>query len=157
MQEYELSFIKPGDFKDQNNNYWVDATFVGFGEPVKIVTPNPSNWEVGKKYYGEILEQTSKSGRPYYRFKRSNQAPTATQALTSNFRDDSAIKAQFAIKASVQLLQNPQAEVSATTIEHWANIFYDMVDRVKNHKPQGVVVNEVPNTVTMEDIPLEFR
>ncbi len=139
MQEYKLTSFEKSDYQDAHGNYWCSATFEGVGEPVKWVAKDPTKVQVGQEYFGEIKDMTSKAGKPYLRFYRANkpdgQAPSsgASSASTSSWqpRDDSAIRAQFAIKAAVDLLKDPSAEVAETTIEHWAIIFYKMVDRVK--------------------------
>lgn len=73
MREYELSAFEATDFQDNYGNHWCNAVFVGVGEPVKVVTPDPSKWVVGDKYFGEIETKTSKAGKQYLKFKKGKK------------------------------------------------------------------------------------
>lgn len=154
-QEYELTAFEAGDFKDAHGNTWATAVFLGEGEPVKWVVKDPTAIKVGQKYYGSITEQKSKAGKTYLRFKResvpegsgSPQTDKPSEEYWSERND--AIKAQFAIKAAVELLKNPEADIAEETIEHWAKIFFNMVERVADNKPV-----EKTDEVNLDDLPL---
>lgn len=143
-QEYKLTSFDPGKdpFMDQNGNTWCTATFEGHGEPVKWVVKDLSKITVGDNYYGEMKEVESKAGKMYWRFYRQSRPDAAPgqQSFSSKKewqpRDDSAIKAQFSIKAAVQAVGNipGDSETHAAyfdNVEFAAKQFYDMVDRVK--------------------------
>lgn len=155
-KEYELTAFDTGKdpYVDQHGNTWCTAVFLGEGEPVKWVVKDPTVVGVGKLYYGTITEETSKAGKPYLRFRReklpdappshSNDKPTEEYWSERN----DAIKAQFAIKAAVELLKNPEADIAEDTVEHWAKIFFNMVERVADNKP------ETKDEINVEDLPL---
>lgn len=101
MEEYELVQINPSDFQDPHGNTWCDVAFKGISEPVKWVVKDPRSIKEGESYYGEIKDMTSKAGKPYLRFYRS-QRPDDHSTPHSNKkewtpRDDEAIKAQWAL------------------------------------------------------------
>ncbi len=160
-KEYELTAFDVGrePYVDPHGNTWCTAVFLGEGEPVKWVVKDPTAIKVGQKYYGSIVEQTSKAGKPYLRFKRE-KPPENTYVSTDNKQSDEywserndAIKAQFAIKTAVELLKNPEADdISEELIEHWARSFFNMVERVaggsesENPKENG---SQTHNTSTI--------
>jgi hypothetical protein len=162
-QVYEVVAFKKGDFQDQNGNYWCDMALKGISEPVRIVVKDPTQFHDGMELYGHITDETSKAGKPYRRFRRDKQpdfhetaggAPKKSEWIP---RDDSAIKAQFAIKAAVaayamptlaDTLKDPAAlDVYFNNVEHFASQFYSMVDRVKDSglKATGVEGQPVPD------------
>lgn len=166
-QEYEVTAFEASDFKDKNGNWWCNAAFLGVSEPVKWVVKDPAKFKVGDKVYGELKVMTSKAGKPYLRFYR--QQPLEQQTYVSERsqtdkqtdeywaeRNDS-IKAQFAIKTAVELLRDPAADVREDTIEHWANIFFNMVERIAKPEPYKDIVapvmadKEAP--INLDDIP----
>lgn len=154
-KEYELTAFDTGKepYVDQHGNTWCTAVFLGEGEPVKWVVKDPTAVKVGDSYYGNITEEKSKAGKPYLRFRRETRPEGSTSPQTDKPNDEywternDAIKAQFAIKTAVELLKNPEADIPEETIEHWAKIFFNMVERVASNKPSEPDVN-------VEDLPL---
>lgn len=158
-KEYELTAFDTGKepYVDQHGNTWVTAVFLGEGEPVKWVVKETSALTIGNSYYGSITEEKSKAGKPYLRFRREKRPDQVSTPTKKNdwkpdeeyWSDkDSTIKAQFAIKAAVELLKNPEADIAEDTVEHWAKIFFNMVERVAANEDA-----KEPN-VNVEDLPL---
>lgn len=149
-QDYELTQFQGSDFKDQNGNTWCTAVFRGVGEPVKWVVKDITKIQVGQSYYGEIKTQQGKSGKDYLRFYRE-QRPDQNHGGNSSGgkreyqpRDDSAIRAQWAIGQAVHMF-TPLFESAAEAkmkIEDFTNVngrieaqakeLYVMVNRVKD-------------------------
>lgn len=77
-QEYVLRSFKKGDYQDAHGNYWCDAAFEGFGEPVRWVVKDPLKIKEGESYYGEIKEMTSQAGKPYMRFYKQIRTEDGT-------------------------------------------------------------------------------
>jgi hypothetical protein len=168
-QEYEIIQFKKGDFQDNHGNFWCDMALRGVSEPVKIVVKDPTKYQDGDKIYGRITQETSKAGKSYQRFRRELAPDENTPSHGSRSytpRDDAAIRAQFSIKTAVELLKNPEAEVKEDIIEHWAKVFYKMIDRVKDsEKPVAVssrvdevfpVSEEMDTKSLMESMPEDF-
>jgi hypothetical protein len=155
-KEYELTAFDTGKepYVDQHGNTWLTAVFLGEGEPVKWVVKDPTTVKVGDKYHGSITEEKSKAGKPYLRFRREARPDGPTSPSSDKPSDEywsernDAIKAQFAIKTAVELLKNPEADIAEELVEHWAKIFFNMVDRVaSNQEPKKepeVNVEELP-------------
>lgn len=137
-KEYELTAFDTGKepFVDNHGNTWCTAVFLGEGEPVKWVVKDPTQVKIGNKYYGTISEEKSKAGKTYLRFRREKLPEGSVSPQSDKPSDEywsernDAIKAQFAIKTAVELLKNPEADIQEDTIEHWARIFFNMVERV---------------------------
>ncbi len=151
-QDYKLLYFKDSDYKDSFGNTWCDASFEGISEPVKWVVKDVSKIELGKLYYGEITMETSKANKPYRRF-RTKQKPEENTGSTSSSSVGEDIRAQFAIKAAVALLRNPEADIKEDLVLHWARIFYAMVDKVKQHTGQDTVQDKVQDTPQTEAKP----
>jgi len=88
-QEYILRSFEKGDFQDAHGNYWCTAAFEGFGEPVKWVVKDPTKPQEGRSYYGEITEQTSKAGKPYWRFYKKQRQDAPQNAAGTAWKDTS--------------------------------------------------------------------
>ena len=138
-QDYKLLQFKVGDFQDQHGNTWATAAFEGVSEPVRWVVKDPSTIKEQESYYGDIKQHESKSGRPYLRFHRAKKEDRPK-------RDDSAIRAQWAIGQAVNTLTPLIAKIAGKAdetfisgidakfledVELKAKAFYAMVDRVK--------------------------
>lgn len=165
-QEYEIVAFEATDFQDNHGNYWCNIVLKGAGEPLKIVVKDPTKYEVGQKIYGNITDETSKAGKPYRRFRRESQqdAPKSAQDEAYWEERNKGIKAQFAIKAAVALLRNPEGEVEEDTILHWARIFFNMVEKVDQPEQSGYEQSkakaedlrpdaEYDEPINLEDIP----
>ena len=148
MREYELTAFDKGDFQDPNGNFWCSGALKGVSEPVKFVVKDPTKFNVGDMLYGEIIEATSKAGKPYKRFKRAKK-PEDNHSFSGGKRewqprDDMAIRAQWAIGQA--LSKFPENCYQATdedrmtllhNIEHFAKEIYAMVDNVKGSVVTG--------------------
>lgn len=147
MQDYKVLQFKKGDFQDNHGNYWCDMALEGVSEPVRIVVKDPSKYADGMELYGEVKEQTSKAGKTYLRFFRGQKEQQSFIKKEWQPRDDSAIRAQWAIGQSV-VLYNANNEDSLgphmNVIEAQAKELYAMVDRVKGETP--VKTLETPQT-----------
>jgi hypothetical protein len=157
-QEYEIIQFKKGDFQDNHGNFWCNVALRGLSEPVMIVVKDPTKYKDGDKIYGRITQETSKAGKSYQRFRREPRPDENTPSHGSRSytpRDDAAIRAQFSIKTAVELLKTPEANVAEDTIEHWAKVFYKMVDRVKD-SDKPVAISKVEQVVEQVfDVPAE--
>lgn len=142
-QDYKIKDVKKNEV--WSNDYGQFQSYAlsleGVGEPVSLNRKIPIKEEpvIGSTIYGSLELMTSKSGRTYYKFKTEKKDEPTYQKVEQNDeywqeRNDS-IKAQFAIKAAVELLKNPEADIAEDTIEHWAKKFFDMVDRVATDRP----------------------
>ena len=158
--EYEIVGFEATDFKDPHSNYWCNIALKGVSEPVKIVVRDPTKYAVGQKIYGKITDETSKAGKAYRRFRREAQ-PEATPQQQGKPTDeywadkDAGIKAQFAIKASIQYHDK---EATIVDIENTAKVFFEMIDRVSGKQPeekQEDTVYEVHDDapINLDDIP----
>lgn len=130
MSTYTIKSVKKGNTWESSYGQMQSYALAldGVGEPVQLNKKVPVKTEpqVGDELHG-TLEEQERGGRTYYKIKLDQQQ----SGFKGQPKDEAAIKAQFAIKTAVQLLRNPDAEVSAETIEHWAKEFYAMVERVK--------------------------
>lgn len=97
----------------------------------KVDSPAP---KAGDVLNGTIEE--NKFGKKFtvdsQQFPQANAAGGQSTASSYQPRDDNAIKAQFAIKASIQFATLSNLPSSVEDIEVYAKAFYNMVDRVKN-------------------------
>lgn len=166
LQEYEVTSFQYQDkngesFKDDNGNTWCTAAFLGVTEPVRWVVKDPTKVTVGDKVFGRITDENSKAGKPYLRFRRETK-PEQTYSPDNGQQTDeywqernNAIKAQFAIKAAIELLKNPEAtDIDEKLIKHWALAFYNMVDEITaeaqklatepENKPEGINMDKLP-------------
>jgi len=135
-QEYEVTWFQPTDFADNHNNYWCNVAFQGVSEPLKWVVKDPTKVKVGDKVFGEIKEQTSKAGKPYQRFYRAERPDDTQQSLPTGGgykRDDSHIRAQWAIGQAISHLGGDK-DKTLEDVETLAGALFVMVDRVKNPK-----------------------
>lgn len=144
-QEYTITQIKKND--TWKNNYGEFQSYSlalqGFGEAVSLNKKVPVSQEpqVGDVIYGSLELATGKSGRDYYKFKaeqrmdNQNDSPSPSQKPVDWDNRQNSIKAQFAIKTAVELLKDPLHDITEDLIEHWANIFFNMVDKVKDQLP----------------------
>ena len=131
IQNYTLKSFTPSDFKDDYGNTWCTATFEeASAEPVKWVVKEVSKPVIGREYYGEITEETSRKGGKYLRF-RSKPVEDKPKEDKEEYWDakNAQIKAQWAIGQAVQLSLGKK--VPFTDIEQDARRFFNMVDRVK--------------------------
>lgn len=119
-QELKLTLFEKGDYQDPHGNYWCNATFElpdgTIEDHVKWVVKDPMTVKVGESYYGELEEKTSQQGKPYLRFyrkQRPDDSPSPAQlsgpgsaVAKSEWkpRDDSHIRAQWAIGQAVQIV-----------------------------------------------------
>lgn len=136
-ETYKIKDLKVSDFQDPNGNTAVNMALEGVGEPVTIFVKDPTKMHEGDELYGNIVEKTSRAGKPYQRFykeqkedsnfqKKDYQAPAKKEYQP---RDDCAIQAQWAIGQAVQVFVNGQIEHES--IEAQAKDFFAMIDRVK--------------------------
>lgn len=161
-QDYKLLQFKPSDFKDQHGNTWCDAAFEGVSEPVKWVVKDPTKAEVGKTYYGEIVQKTSKADKPYQRFY-PRQKPEQTSESKDEYWEDKnlSIRAQWAIGQAVQATEmKADQDGYDTDVQDLAGRFFLMVDKVKavgqetpkpEEKDQVIIPNDDP--INLDDIP----
>lgn len=159
-QEYELTSFKVSDFKDDHGNTWCDATFKGFGEPMKWVVKDPSRAEIGKVYYGRIEEKTSKAGRPYNRFYTEAKPETEGKPTDEYWAAKQAeIKAEWSIGQAIQYTAGK--DVSLDTIEDIAADLFAMVERIKagrvvsdTEKDEDEVFDpDETETINLDEIP----
>lgn len=138
-QDYKLTKFEPSDFKDDFGNVWCNAEFEGVAGQVRWVVKDPSAQIVGKTYYGEIRDATSKAGKTYKRFHKEQPQDSPQGGSGSQWqpRDDNAIRAQWSIGRAVDTIdwKDPELDLAhiLPLIERRANAFYDLVDRVKSH------------------------
>jgi hypothetical protein len=137
-QDYKLTSFEKSDFQDNFGNYWCNAAFEGVSEPVRWVVKDPASVEVGKVYYGEIKDATSKAGKAYLRFhreKKEDAQPSHSETPKQEWqpRDDSHIRAQWAIGQAVSALValNTDGKLEYGVVEDIAKKLFAMVDRVK--------------------------
>lgn len=144
-KEWELADIqggRQGDYRDTNGNYWCSAAFVGHGEPVKVVTPDVSKWEVGNTYYGEITEEKDRRGNTYYRFRRRErpETPKELDKSTQGFkgRDEAVISAKWAISTAVEIaLAIDAPTITMGAVKAQAKQLMQMIDEVKESVYEG--------------------
>jgi hypothetical protein len=128
-QDYKLRSFKKSDFQDFHKNYWCDAAFEGFGEPVKWVVKDPTKVSEGETYYGEIKEETSKTGKAYWRFFKQQPPDGATPSPNSGkvpYKDNSEGQKQGMCFNNATLFVNVMSERLETpmTPEEWADAVY---------------------------------
>lgn len=141
-QEYTVKSWKvweneDGIIRDQHGNYKGSVLFEEeSGEQIDATFKEQPN--VGDKKYGDIVEYTTKAGKPRQKFQRANRleegANVGTAATTKGSyqpRDDASIKAQFAIKGAIQLEIGSNGDYSLSHIEETAKQLFSMIDRVK--------------------------
>lgn len=161
-KEYELTAFDTGKdpYVDGHGNTWCTAVFLGEGEPVKWVVKDPTAIKVGERYYGSIIEQTSKANKTYLRFKREQRPDGAVSPENNKPTEEywenkqSQIKAQWAIGQSVQLVLPYLKEGTKPfmeAVESQAKELYAMVDRVAN--PEEVDEND-RDIINLGDLPL---
>lgn len=150
MQTFVLTSISPmGDPHPQyGQTYWAEAQ----GSDVSLMFSTNNVVEAGATVScEESVNKTSKSGKPYMLlksvkvqvpgFQADVKTPSNTDAPSygkkhSYGRDDSAIKAQWAIGQAVQLVNSGQ--IKHDDIEPQAMEFFSMVERVKNPPEVGI-------------------
>lgn len=163
-KEYEVLQFKIGDFQDNHGNTWCDMTLQGVSEPVRIVVKDPTKIKDGDKLYGEIKKQTSKAGKDYLRFYRETRPDDSQQGFGNRTggakpawqpRDDSAIRAQWAIGQAVTIHMTHAPSKGFTRsdeIEKTAKELFSMVDRVKGSVVTGSTnPGETKEFSTMDD------
>jgi hypothetical protein len=147
MREYKLIQFKPSDFKDQHGNTWCDVAFEGVSEPVKWVVKDPSKAEVGKSYYGEIEQKTSKAGKPYQRFYSKTKPE---QDSKDEYWEDKNknIKAQWAIGQAVKATEiKADQDGYERDVENLAHTFFSMVDRIAHKDIPQEMDDKIGNPV----------
>lgn len=79
-------------------------------------------------YEGDVSWFKDDKGRTYVKPSEDTFTPKAAKAHDRGTE----IRAQFAIKTAVEFLKrdDPEFECSASTIEHWAVVFFNMIDTV---------------------------
>lgn len=160
MKEFELTAIEPSDFKDPFGNIWCNAVFLGVGEPVKVVTPDPDKWIVGEKYYGEIETKTSKAGKPYLKFKRAKPEDTP-QTPAKQAQDDArgdAISASMCVKLAFQAFISsesmlPQEEAHWRQIDYMAEMLKKSIDKIKENKDKQAIQKTFGGGEPFPDVP----
>lgn len=126
------------------------------GKPVKAKTYSKDISTVGWEGTVETYEKQSRNGmetfvkQPPKEGGFSPQQQGSRQSSTgggSSYtpRDDSHIKAQWAIGQAVSVLSKDEGELDLEAVEPLADDFYDMVERVKNHHAKPAVAE--PDTV----------
>lgn len=136
-QDYEVTQVSqqpPREWEGQHGKiYYIKVALKGHSKPVEIGKKSPGALKVGDTVYGTVENTTYPSDK----FK-SAPKPFSGGA---NKVDGNEIKAQMAIKASVQLWQGK--EWAITDIEETAKSIYLMIDRVKYAKPVADSPGEV--------------
>ncbi len=114
--------------------YYIKTMLEGHDKAVSIGKKKPDALKEGDTVYGTIEE----SDLPEDKFKPASlpKFENKPSGQTDEYwaKKDERIQAQFAIKTAVALLRNPEADVPAETIEHWARVFYAMVDKVSGQE-----------------------
>lgn len=158
-ENYVLKSFKVGDFKDNYGNTWCEAIFEGYGEPVKWVVKDPSRIKEGETYYGRVEDKTSKAGKPYARFyaeqKEDSPKPKQDDAYWQDKQDT--IMAEWAIGQAVSASELKASDDNYfADIEHLANQFFKMVDRVAKQEPApdpALTDEDYKEEISVDDIP----
>lgn len=143
--EYRVKTVKQSGEPDQYGNYGYWVEFEGHQSSVLMRAKNAP--EVGGMEYGTVSQETSKAGKPYFKFKREQREDGQQfHSEVKSFkgekkewqpRDDNAIRAQWAIGQAVTSIGKiPMNESDYAHIELVATKFYSMVDRVKGNDPK---------------------
>lgn len=164
-QDWKLLSFEKSDFQDTTGNFWCQATFEGFGEPIKWVmqAKTVATVQVGESYYGEIRDWTSAKGGVFPRFYREKREDghTAPQhpaqgpqvemigqpAPQREWVDKSdTIRAQWAIgQARKWVTAHPSQVFDDIPTE--AKKFYALVDVILGSSPKA----EAPLTQSIEE------
>lgn len=132
MAEYKIARIsteQPREhFSEKFNSttYYIKVMVEGHDRPVSVGKKSPDALKVGDTIYGEIVPT---------QYDTDNFKPETKPNPAFQKRDDSAIKAQWAIGQAVSLFTSGKDE-AISDIEKNAKDFYVMVDRVKAQPPQ---------------------
>lgn len=140
-QEYKVTSVENTGKQDQNGNdmFWV--SFDGVQDNALMFAKKMP--ETGTLEYGELTNETGKTGKPYLRFRRKQKEDGQTfHSEVKSFKGEKEytdhheeIKAQWAIGQAVQWCIAHPSQVY-DDIEGTAKEFYVMVDRVKGNDPK---------------------
>lgn len=125
-QEYTVTDVRIGDYKDNHNNTWCDVVFEELGEPVKWVMKDPSKVKVGDKVYGSVEEKESKAGNKYLRFKKE-QKPEPGQEPVDWDKKDAYIRFQWAYREALAHFRGKE-EVKMEEVRKLAKSLVLLVD-----------------------------
>lgn len=146
-QDYTIKewkpWVKDGQVvADNHGNLKGSVVFVEHqNEPVDATFKPPV--EVGQKKYGVVEEYLTQSGAPRIKFTRKNRP----DSKPGGKRDDSAIRAQWAIGQAVQIAITANS-FRYDVVEGHAKELFAMVDRIK-----GSVVTETPSLKPAQSAP----
>lgn len=135
MAEYKVTRISASPPKEhysetyKNTTYYIKVMLEGHDRPVTVGKKSPDALKVGDIVSGQILQTQYETDK----FKAESK-PYPSQAAP---RDNSEIRAQFAIKAAIAF------GVERDNIESQAIAFFQMVDRVKNPHTQAPMMSKL--------------
>lgn len=132
MAEYRVARVSDQTPREWDNPkggriYYIKVMLEGHDKPVAVGKRKPDALSVGQVIHGTI--------QPKPDFPEDGFKPDAMDQphSASNYtpRDDAAIKAQFAIKAAIQYSATQNGIPAMDDIEGYAQMFFGMVERVK--------------------------
>lgn len=139
-QDYKVQDVKDTGQTDDHGNSKLWISLEGMQDNAFMVAKNRP--EIGAVEHGELVKQTSKAGKEYYRFKRVQREEG--QTFHSNVSRDkkewkdnsSSIEAQSAVKSAAQVFAGTGA--SFQEVEKMARQLHDLIGELSHPKADGV-------------------